>query len=92
VLSVDHIAEDGHDLIVTGVGREASRNPYWRSLYRVTLDGSALELTPEPLDHDASVSEDGRWIVDAMSARHAHPHRAARRPDRRDPARTGHRR
>jgi hypothetical protein len=41
VLSVDHIAEDGHDLIVTGVGREASRNPYWRSLYRVTLDGSA---------------------------------------------------
>lgn len=69
VLSVDHIAEDGHDLIVTGVGREASRNLYWRSLYRVTLDGSApLELTPEPLDHDASVSEDGRWIVDAMSS------------------------
>mgnify|MGYP003364984178 CR=1 FL=1 len=69
VLSVDHIAKDGHDLIVTGVGREAKRNPYARALYRVTLDGSApVELTPEPLDHDATVSDDGRWIVDAMSS------------------------
>ncbi|UIJ44666.1 prolyl oligopeptidase family serine peptidase [Sphingomonas cannabina] len=69
VLSVDHVAKDGSSLIVTGVGREAARNPYWRALYRVPLDGSApIELTPEPLDHDAEVSPDGRWIVDQMSS------------------------
>ena len=69
VLSVDHIAKDKSSLIVTGVGREAKRNPYWRALYRVPLEGGNLvELTPEPLDHDAQVSPDGKWIVDQMSS------------------------
>lgn len=69
VLSVDHLAEDKSSLVVTGVGREAARNPYWRALYRIPLDGSApVELTPEPLDHDAQVSPDGRWIIDQMSS------------------------
>ncbi|MCJ2185777.1 S9 family peptidase [Novosphingobium beihaiensis] len=69
VLSVDHIAEDKTSLVVTGVGREADRNPYWRALYRVPLAGGALtELTPEPLDHDTRISPDGQWIVDQMSS------------------------
>ncbi|MPT48654.1 MAG: S9 family peptidase [Sphingobium sp.] len=69
VLSVDHIADDRKSLLVTGVGREAKRNPYWRSLYRVATNGSSItELTPEPLDHDVSISDDGRWIVDEMSS------------------------
>ncbi|QDK33188.1 DPP IV N-terminal domain-containing protein [Sphingomonas sp. IC081] len=69
VLSVDNVAEDKSSLIVTGVGREAARNPYWRALYRVSLNGGSLtELTPEPLDHDAQVSPDGKWIVDQMSS------------------------
>jgi hypothetical protein len=49
VLSVDHIAEDGHDLIVTGVGREASRNPYWRALPRDAGRQRAFRTDPEPL-------------------------------------------
>lgn len=69
VLSVDHVAADKASLIVTGVGREAARNPYWRALYRVPTNGGApVELTPEPLDHDATLSDDGRWIVDQMSS------------------------
>lgn len=69
VLSVDHVAPDGASLIVTGVGREAVRNPYWRALYKIaTADGSLAELTPEPLDHETMVSGDGAWIVDQMSS------------------------
>jgi dipeptidyl aminopeptidase/acylaminoacyl peptidase len=69
VLSVDHVAGDKSSVIVTGVGREAARNPYWRALYRVPVKGGDLvELTPEPLDHDTSISPDGKWIVDQMSS------------------------
>lgn len=69
VLSVDHVAGDKSSLIVTGVGREKTRNPYWRALYRVSMTGGdPTELTPEPLDHDATLSDDGRWIVDQMSS------------------------
>ncbi|MEC3911932.1 prolyl oligopeptidase family serine peptidase [Sphingobium sp. CR2-8] len=69
VLSVDHVAGDKASLIVTGVGREKARNPYWRALYRVsTAGGDPTELTPEPLDHDATLSDDGKWIVDQMSS------------------------
>lgn len=69
VLSVDHVAADKASLIVTGVGREKARNPYWRALYRVSMNGGdPIELTPEPLDHDATLSDDGRWIVDQMSS------------------------
>jgi dipeptidyl aminopeptidase/acylaminoacyl peptidase len=68
VLSVDHVdARDG--LLVTGVGREKDRNPYYKALYRVGLDGAAPKLlTPEPLDHETKVSPDGRWIIDEMSS------------------------
>lgn len=68
VLSVDHVdARDG--LLVTGVGREQDRNPYYKALYRVGLDGAPPKLlTPEPLDHETTVSPDGRWILDEMSS------------------------
>jgi dipeptidyl aminopeptidase/acylaminoacyl peptidase len=68
VLSVDHVdARDG--LLVTGVGREKDRNPYYKALYRVGLGGAAPKLlTPEPLDHETKVSPDGRWIIDEMSS------------------------
>ncbi|WP_267394289.1 prolyl oligopeptidase family serine peptidase [Sphingomonas sp. GC_Shp_1] len=69
VLSVDHVSEDGRTLLITGVGRERDRNPYYSALYRVTLDGSQpVLLTPEPLEHETQVSDDGRWIIDRMSS------------------------
>ncbi|MGK2911578.1 MAG: prolyl oligopeptidase family serine peptidase [Sphingobium sp.] len=69
VLSVDSVAGDTSSLVVTGVGREKARNPYWRALYRVPVSGGdPTELTPEPLDHEATLSGDGKWIVDQMSS------------------------
>jgi len=68
VLSVDRVdKKDG--LLVTGVGREKDRNPYYKALYRVGLNGAAPKLlTPEPLEHDTTVSPDGRWFIDEMSS------------------------
>ncbi len=56
-------------LLLTGIGREPDRNPYYRQLYRVVLDGSQpVLLTPEPLDHVTSISFDGRYVLDSMSS------------------------
>jgi dipeptidyl-peptidase-4 len=65
----DIVRVDGKakSLLVTGIGREAGVNPYFSSLYSVTLDGAIRNLTPEPLDHDVSVSEDGKTFIDKMS-------------------------
>lgn len=66
ILRVDHQRQQ---VFLTGLGREANRDPYLRHLYRVNKDGSHLTLlTPEPLDHDVSVSPDMRYVVDNMSA------------------------
>lgn len=56
------------DVLITGTGREPGVNPYFHSLYRVGLDASIANLTPEPLDHRTTVSDDGKWIIDAMSS------------------------
>ncbi|QNQ09737.1 S9 family peptidase [Sphingomonas alpina] len=69
VLSIEHVDAQRRSILLTGVGRERDRNPYWRALYRVTMDGSApVLLTPEPLEHEISVSPDGRFAIDAMSS------------------------
>ncbi|HVI99406.1 MAG TPA: DPP IV N-terminal domain-containing protein [Sphingomonas sp.] len=69
VISVDHVDAEGKFILATGVGRERNRNPYYRALYRVSLKGEApVLLTPEPLDHDVTVSDDGKWFVDRMSS------------------------
>jgi dipeptidyl-peptidase 4 len=69
VISIDHVDIKHHTLLITGVGREPDRNPYWRALYRVTPGGTPpILLTPEPLDHEIQLSADGRWAIDAMSS------------------------
>ena len=66
--SVAGTDKEGRALLVVGSGREKGIDPYLRSLYRVRLRGGApLLLTPEPLDHDVSVSPDGKFFVDNMS-------------------------
>jgi len=45
-------AEAGTLLVLAGTSVEG-RNPYWRSLYRLSLDGAPAELlTPEHCDHE----------------------------------------
>ena len=50
-------------------GKEPGRNPYYQHLYKIGLDGkdNAL-LTPENANHDVSVSPDGKYFVDRVSA------------------------
>ena len=51
-----------------GNGKERGRDPYFRHLYRVGLDGKAQTLlTPEDADHTIAMSPDGRYFVDTYS-------------------------
>lgn len=52
IVAVDE-REGGGFVYFTAGGREPGRNPYWRHVYRVPLEGDAeVELlTPEPADH-----------------------------------------
>lgn len=55
-------------VLIVGSGREAGRDPYLRHLYSVPANGGQIRLlTPEAMDHDVSVSPDGRFFVDNMS-------------------------
>ena len=68
VRSVAGIDQSAGKLLIVGTGREPGRDPYLRHLYAVSRKGGAMKLlTPEPLDHDVSVSPDGRYLVDNMS-------------------------
>ncbi|MGA3223266.1 MAG: DPP IV N-terminal domain-containing protein [Acidobacteriaceae bacterium] len=65
VLRVD---QETGDMILTGTGREPSEDPYYRRIYRANLDGKHLKLlTTEDADHVATVSSDGRFIIDIYS-------------------------
>ena len=56
-------------VLFTASGREPGRNPYFQHVYTVNLDGSGLKLlTPENANHSVSVSPDGEYFVDNISA------------------------
>jgi len=66
----------------TGVGREVGRDPYYRHLYRVRLDGSVLQLlTPEDADHEITFAPSGRFLVDTYSTPMSEPVTVLRRSD-----------
>jgi dipeptidyl aminopeptidase/acylaminoacyl peptidase len=51
-----------------GVGRESGVDPYYQQFYKVGLDGGApVLLTPEPANHDVTLSPDGTRFVDSYS-------------------------
>jgi dipeptidyl-peptidase-4 len=62
------VDEKNRRLYFMAVGRERGRDPYFRHLYRIGMDGKNLELlTPADADHDVSFSPSGRFFVDAYS-------------------------
>ena len=68
VTQVLHVDAAARVIFFEGVGREPGRNPYYRHLYRVDMDGRNLTLlTPEDADHDISLSPDGRRFVTVAS-------------------------
>ncbi len=68
VIQLLRVDERKRKLIFLGVGREKGRDPYFRHLYSVGLDGRNLRLlTPEDADHEVSLSPSGRFFVDGYS-------------------------
>jgi dipeptidyl-peptidase-4 len=63
-----HVDEKNRLLYFVAVGRERGRDPYFRHLYRIGMDGRNLQLlTPEDADHDVSLAPSGRFFVDTYS-------------------------
>ena len=68
VLEVLRVDAKSRTLFFTGVGREPGRDPYFRQLYRIGLDGRDLKLlTPEDADHDVTLSLNGAFFTDSYS-------------------------
>lgn len=68
VAQVLHLDENKRAAYFVGVGKEAGRDPYFRHLYRIGLDGkSQTLLTPENADHTIDVSPSGKYFVDSYS-------------------------
>ena len=62
------VDEKNRLLYFVAVGREQGRDPYFRHLYRIGMDGKNVQLlTPEDGDHDVSLSPSGRFFVDTYS-------------------------
>ncbi|MFZ5607572.1 MAG: DPP IV N-terminal domain-containing protein [Pseudomonadota bacterium] len=68
VTRILHLDPATRTLLVTGVGREAGRDPYYVHVYAVGMDdGSVRLLTPENANHTATVSADGKYFLDLHS-------------------------
>jgi dipeptidyl aminopeptidase/acylaminoacyl peptidase len=68
VRDVLHVDEPGAWVYFTAGGREPGRNPYFRHLYRIKLDGSGLALlTPENADHQITFTPSGKYFIDRFS-------------------------
>jgi dipeptidyl-peptidase 4 len=62
------VDEEARVVVFAAAGREPGVDPYVRQLYRVGLDdGAVARLTEDVLDHDATGSPSGRFIVDVTS-------------------------
>lgn len=61
-------AVDGDKLWFTAVGREKGENAYYTHLYRCGLDGKGTTLLdPGDADHNSTLSEDKKFVVDLRS-------------------------
>jgi dipeptidyl aminopeptidase/acylaminoacyl peptidase len=82
VRGILRIDETNRQVYFVAGGREPGRNPYFRHLYRIGLDGTGLTLlTPENADHFVSVSPSGRYFVDRLGRADTVPVTVLRRAD-----------
>ncbi len=68
VKAIKAIDVKNHVVYFTAAGRKKGINPYFESLYKVNFDGTGLTLlTPEPVNHEVSISPNMRYFVDNSS-------------------------
>jgi dipeptidyl aminopeptidase/acylaminoacyl peptidase len=68
VMQVLHVDEKARVIYFLALGKEADRDPYFASLYRVNFDGTGMKLlTPENANHDVTMAPDGRGFIDVAS-------------------------
>jgi dipeptidyl aminopeptidase/acylaminoacyl peptidase len=68
VVEIVHVDQRARTVYFTGQGQEPGRDPYFRHLYRVGLDGgNRTLLTPENADHAVTLSPGARWLIDTYS-------------------------
>jgi len=68
VVDIVHVDEAARMLYFTGQGKEPGRDPYFRHLYRIGLDGRGQTLlTTEDADHVITAVPGGRWFIDTYS-------------------------
>ncbi len=68
VVSIARLDEKTRTLWFVGVGKDTARDPYFKHLYRIGLDGKGLTLLiPEDGEHLVSLSPDGTVFVDNWS-------------------------
>jgi dipeptidyl aminopeptidase/acylaminoacyl peptidase len=76
------VDEKSRLLYFIGVGMEKGRDPYFRHLYRIGMDGRDLKpLTPDDADHDVTLSPSGNLFVDSYSKPDVPPVAELRRTD-----------
>ncbi|MEO7458203.1 MAG: DPP IV N-terminal domain-containing protein [Gemmatimonadaceae bacterium] len=68
VTATQRIDEKGRVIWYGCVGKTPGRDPYFRQLCRVNMDGKGFAvLTPENGDHDVQFSPSGKYVVDTYS-------------------------
>jgi dipeptidyl aminopeptidase/acylaminoacyl peptidase len=68
VRNILHVDEARGWVYFSAGGKEEGRDPYFRHVYKVDLDGGApILLTPENAEHEPAFSPDGTVFVDTFS-------------------------
>jgi dipeptidyl-peptidase 4 len=68
VLSVERVDEKARTIWFVAAGKVPGRDPYFRHLYRIGMNGKGLTLlTPEDGDHNTTLSPNGAVFVDSWS-------------------------
>ncbi len=68
VSQIVRVDEKSRTIWFTALGRERGQDPYFRHLYRISMDGTRnLSLTPDDGEHTVQLSPSGRTLVDTYS-------------------------